>query len=98
MHNYQGRSIAYDFWQWFKMKPMIMDLPIVGADNLKQNPASYTRLVLNGMTKAEKIVKVACWVCVYVCVVSNRKRQVEDYCTIHDGVVMVEVIVVAIVV
>lgn len=40
------------------IKPILMDVPSVGTDQGKQNPATFTRIIQTGMSKAEKIVKL----------------------------------------
>lgn len=45
------------------LKMVLLDLPSIGSQVVRKAPASYTKIVVKGMTRAEMILKVtqACW-------------------------------------
>lgn len=40
------------------LKTVLLDLPSIGSQVLRKAPASYTKIVVKGMTRAEMILKV----------------------------------------
>ena len=40
------------------LKTVLQDLPSIGSDVVRKAPASYTKIVVKGMTRAEMILKV----------------------------------------
>lgn len=40
------------------LKMVLLDLPSIGSQVVRKAPASYTRIVVKGMTRAEMILKV----------------------------------------
>lgn len=40
------------------LKMVLLDLPSIGSQVLRKAPASYTKIVVKGMTRAEMILKV----------------------------------------
>lgn len=49
------------------LKTVLLDLPSIGSQVLRKAPASYTKIVVKGMTRAEMILKVSGEGCVGVC-------------------------------
>lgn len=41
------------------LKTVLLDLPSIGCQVLRKAPASYTKIVVKGMTRAEMILKVS---------------------------------------
>lgn len=44
---------------------VLLDLPSIGSQVVRKAPASYTKIVVKGMTRAEMILKVKAWVCLW---------------------------------
>ncbi|CAF92491.1 unnamed protein product, partial [Tetraodon nigroviridis] len=40
------------------LKTVLLDMPSIGSQVLRKAPASYTKIVVKGMTRAEMILKV----------------------------------------
>lgn len=40
------------------LKTVLLDLPSIGSQVVRKAPASYTKIVVKGMTRAEMILKV----------------------------------------
>lgn len=40
------------------LKMVLLDLPSIGSQVVRKAPASYTKIVVKGMTRAEMILKV----------------------------------------
>lgn len=45
------------------LKTVLLDLPSIGSQVLRKAPASYTKIVVKGMTRAEMILKVRSNLC-----------------------------------
>ncbi|KAE8624962.1 hypothetical protein XENTR_v10006107 [Xenopus tropicalis] len=43
------------------LKTVLLDLPSIGSQVIRKAPASYTKIVVKGMTRAEMILKVRDW-------------------------------------
>lgn len=41
------------------LKTVLLDLPSIGSQVVRKAPASYTKIVVKGMTRAEMILKVS---------------------------------------
>lgn len=45
------------------LKMVLLDLPSIGSQVVRKAPASYTKIVVKGMTRAEMILKVTLLLC-----------------------------------